>query len=155
MKLFTLDQEQWLPAPRDLVFPFFADAANLEAITPPWVGFEILSPLPIEMRPGALIDYRIRIHRFPMKWRTEITAWDPPRGFVDEQRRGPYRRWIHTHTFAEQDGGTLCRDHVEYAVPGGAPVNALFVGPEVRRIFAYRRDFLARRFGAGPPTART
>jgi ligand-binding SRPBCC domain-containing protein len=155
MNIYTLEQEQWLPAPRAVVFPFFADAANLQAITPPWVGFEILSPLPIEMRAGAVIDYRIRIHHLPIKWRTEITAWDPPSGFVDEQRRGPYRRWIHTHTFEEKDGGTLCRDHVEYAVPGGALVHALFVGPDVRRIFAYRRDYLARRFAASPPTART
>jgi len=150
MKIYTLDQEQWLPAARDVVFPFFADAANLEVITPPWVGFAILSPLPVEMRPGAIIDYRIRIHGLPMKWRTEITSWVPPDSFVDEQRRGPYRRWVHTHTFTEQDGGTLCRDRVEYAVPGGALVNVLFVGPEVRRIFAYRRDYLAKRFGSPP-----
>lgn len=155
MKIFTLEQEQWLPVPREVVFPFFADAANLEMITPPWVGFEILSPTPIAKRPGAIIDYRIRSHHLALRWRTEITSWDPPARFVDEQKKGPYRQWIHTHTFEERDGGTLCRDHVEYAVPGGAPFHALFVKRDVRRIFAYRREFLARRFGAAPPNART
>ncbi len=149
MRIHTFTQEQWLPQPRGEIFSFFADARNLEAITPPWVGFQILTPEPIAMKVGAIIDYRIRLHGFSLRWRTEITAWSPSDLFVDEQRRGPYRRWIHTHRFADRDGGTLCLDEVEYAVPGGALVNRWLVRPDIARIFAYRRQVLAGRFG--PP----
>lgn len=148
MTVHTFSAEQWLPQPLDTIFPFFSDAANLEAITPPWVGFEILTPGPIEMRQGAVIDYRIRIHRFPLRWRTEITIWDPPRRFVDAQRKGPYRQWIHTHDFESKDGGTLCRDNVAYSVPGGELIHRLFVRRDVERIFAYRRAALEARFGS-------
>ena len=94
MKEFTLHTELWLPRPRDEIFPFFAEARNLEAITPPWLKFEVLTPAPIQMRPGALIDYRIRVHGFPIRWRTEIAEWDPPHRFVDVQLRGPYASGI-------------------------------------------------------------
>ena len=144
----TFTAELWLPQPRDRVFAFFADARNLEAITPPWLNFEIRTPTPVEMRVGARIDYRLRVHGLPVYWRTEITAWDPPFRFVDEQRRGPYRQWVHTHDFEERDGGTLCRDRVTYAVPGGALVERLFVRRDVERIFAYRRDALRSLFPA-------
>lgn len=149
MHIFTLEAEQWLPAPRHRVFAFFADAANLESITPPWLNFGILTPLPIAMHAGTLIDYRLRMRGLPMRWRTLISAWEPPVRFVDEQLRGPYRQWIHTHTFEEQAGGTLCRDRVEYAVPGGALINRLFVRREVEAIFAYRRRALQRIFPEG------
>ncbi len=151
MKLYTLDQEQWIPQPLAVVFSFFSTPANLDAITPDWVGFKILTPEPIEMRAGTLIDYRIKIHGIPMRWRTLISAWEPPLRFVDEQLVGPYRKWVHTHSFEERDGGTLCRDHVEYAVPGGALVHSLFVKPDVTRIFAHRRLALESRFGSRPP----
>ena len=151
---FTLTTEQWLPKQRDALFPFFAEAANLEKITPPFLGFRILTPGPIEMREGALIDYRISLHGIPLRWRTEITAWDPPFRFVDTQIRGPYRQWIHEHTFEDRDGGTLCRDRVDYRVPGGALVNRVFVERDVRRIFTYRRTILFRLFGA-PEDGRT
>jgi ligand-binding SRPBCC domain-containing protein len=150
MKIHTFTQEQWLPRSREEVFPFFADARNLEAITPPWVGFQILTPGPIEMTVGAIIDYRIRLHGIPLRWRTEITAWSPLDHFVDEQRRGPYRRWVHTHRFVPRDGGTLCLDHVEYAVPGGGLVNRWLVRPDIERIFAFRRGVLDQRFGPLP-----
>ena len=149
MRTHVFAAELWLPQPRDHVFPFFADARNLEAITPPWVNFQIQPPLPVEMRTGTLIDYRLRVKGFPLRWQSEITVWDPPFRFVDEQRRGPYRRWTHTHEFEERDGGTLCRDHVVYAVPGGPVVNWLFVRRDVQRIFAYRQDALLRRFPPG------
>jgi ligand-binding SRPBCC domain-containing protein len=139
--------ELWLPQPREKVFPFFADARNLEAITPPWLNFKILTPGEIPMRIGALIDYELRVHGLPVRWRTEITGWNPPFSFTDEQRRGPYRRWSHTHTFVEKDGGTLCRDRVEYAVPGGGLVNWLFVRHDVQKIFAYRAEALKNHFG--------
>ena len=139
--------EQWLPRPRAEVFPFFADAANLERLTPPWLEFRILTPRPVAMREGALIDYRLRIRGVPVRWRTRIAVWEPPERFVDEQLKGPYRLWVHEHTFLERDGGTLCRDQVRYAVPGGALVDRLLVRPDVERIFAWRRRVLAELFG--------
>jgi ligand-binding SRPBCC domain-containing protein len=135
-----------LPCPRDEVFSFFADATNLEAITPPWLRFGILSPLPITMQAGVLIDYRLRLHGWPIRWRTRISVWEPPFCFVDEQLRGPYRLWVHRHTFEETNDGTLCSDVVRYAVPGGGLINALFVRREVEKIFAYRTRALLERF---------
>lgn len=146
MKAFTFHAELWLPRPRAQVFPFFADARNLEAITPAWLNFEVLTPAPIEMRPGALIDYRVRVHGLPIRWRTEITEWNPPHRFVDLQLRGPYSLWHHTHTFAERDGGTLCSDDVRYRPRGGALLNWLFVRRDVERIFRHRQERLLEIF---------
>ena len=140
--LFQLETELWLPHRRDEVFHFFADAFNLETLTPPWLKFEVLTPRPIEMRVGLQIDYRLRLRGLPMRWRSEITAWEPPGRFVDEQRRGPYRAWIHEHTFEERDGGTLARDRVQYAVIGGQLVNRLFVRRDVEKIFHFRQEKL-------------
>lgn len=148
MRVRTLEVEQWLPRPRDEVFPFFADAFNLERITPPLLRFRVVSTSPIEMRQGTLIDYRLRIHGLPVRWQSEITIWEPPHRFVDEQRRGPYRQWWHEHSFEERDGGTVCRDVVRYAAPGGTLVHRWLVEPDVRRIFEFRRAELARIFGA-------
>jgi hypothetical protein len=131
----------------DEVFPFFADATNLEAITPPWVQFEVLTLAPITMRKGLRIDYRLKIHAIPVRWQSEITAWEPPFRFVDEQRRGPYRAWIHEHRFEACDGGTRMRDHVRYAVWGGRLVNRLFVRKDLQRIWAYREAQMRVRFG--------
>lgn len=143
---FTLDAEQFISRPRSEVFPFFSNARNLQKITPPMLRFEVITEGEIDMRPGALIDYRISLRGIPMKWRTEITEWDPPNGFADRQAKGPYRFWIHTHRFEEVDGGTRVLDHVDYGVPGGALVNKLVAAPDVRRIFAYRQEALARIF---------
>jgi ligand-binding SRPBCC domain-containing protein len=143
---FTLSAKQWLPRPVHAVFAFFADAGNLDALTPPWLRFEILTPRPIEMRVGARIDYRLRLHGLPLRWQSEITAWQPPRRFVDEQRCGPYREWYHEHTFSEQDGGTLVGDRVRYALLGGALIERLFVRRDVAKIFAYRQQKLAELF---------
>jgi ligand-binding SRPBCC domain-containing protein len=147
LKVHELRTEIHLPRPREEVFEFFADAGNLQAITPDWLHFRILTPLPIEMRQGALIEYRLRLRGLPVRWKTEITAWDPPRRFVDEQLRGPYRLWVHEHTFQEADGGTLVGDSVRYAVPGGTLVDKLFVAREVRRIFAFRQERLRETLG--------
>jgi ligand-binding SRPBCC domain-containing protein len=147
MKEFTLQTELWLPRPRDEVFPFFAEARNLEALTPPWLQFEVLTPARVEMRPGTLIDYRIRVHGLPIRWRTEIAEWDPPRRFVDVQLRGPYTLWHHTHTFEERDGGTLCLDKVRYRPRGGVLVYWLFVRRDVERIFQYRQQRMQELFG--------
>lgn len=146
MTTHLFETELWLPVTREKVFPFFADAHNLEIITPPWLNFEILPLGEIPMRVGALIDYQIRIHGIPVRWRTEIADWNPPHSFVDQQLRGPYRLWRHTHTFTEKNGGTLCGDRVEYAVPGGALVNKLFVRRDVEKIFAYRAEALKKQF---------
>jgi len=147
MTTFDIHTSVWLPKPLDAVFPFFADAANLETLTPPWVNFWILTEPPIEMRVGALIDYKIRVRGLPLRWRTEITAWEPPYRFVDEQVRGPYSRWVHEHSFRQEDGGTLCEDHVSYAPIGGSLMHWLFVGRDVRRIFDYRQEQMRRIFG--------
>ena len=147
---------QWsafLPCSIDRVFEFFSDAANLQAITPPWVHFRITTALPIDMHVGTLIDYQLKLHGLPVKWRTRISAWEPPYRFVDEQLRGPYRRWIHEHTFAEHEAGTICKDRVRYVVPGGplAPlINRLFVEKDVQRIFAHRARRMAELLGEGP-----
>ena len=146
MKTHEFTTALWLPLKREEIFPFFADARNLSAITPPWLNFRILTPQPIEMAPGVLIDYQLRVHGFPVKWRTRIAEWKPPFCFVDEQVRGPYRLWVHTHTFEEAPGGTLCRDRVTYAVPGGAFVNWLLVRHDVERIFAFRNAYLKKHF---------
>ena len=142
---YTLTAEIWLPRSRSEVFAFFADAGNLEVLTPAWLRFEILTRRPIGMQSGALIDYRLRIHGWPVRWQTRIAVWEPPVRFVDEQLRGPYRLWRHEHTFEEAAGGTRVRDVVHYVVLGGAVVNALFVRPDLRKIFSYRQKKLAER----------
>ena len=148
MTVHTFKAELWLPKKLDVVFSFFADARNLEAITPPWVNFTIVTPEPIDMHRGARIDYQLRVHGVPVRWKTEISVWSPPFSFVDKQLRGPYRQWIHTHTFEEKDGGTLCRDHVDYVVPGGRFINWLIVRRDVEKIFAYRHEAMLARFRA-------
>jgi ligand-binding SRPBCC domain-containing protein len=147
MKEFEFHSALWLPRPRAEVFPFFSDPRNLETITPPWLNFEVLTQGSLTMRPGALIDYRIRVHGFPIRWRTEITEWDSPRRFVDVQLQGPYTLWHHTHTFEDKDGGTLCSDDVRYRPRGGALMNWLFVRRDVERIFAFRSEKLGQLLG--------
>lgn len=155
----VLEREQRLPRPRAEVFAFFADARNLEAITPPWLRFEILTRGPIEMRPGTLIDYRIRLLGLPMRWRSEIERFEPGQGFVDRQLRGPYRFWRHTHEFVDwTDGegrilGTIVKDHVEYEVPFGPLgwlARRLFVERQLDAIFDHRRRCVGERFRASP-----
>ena len=143
MKEFELQQTQRFSDPLEDVFAFFADPSNLARITPPWLHFSIRSSQPINMTPGALIDYAIRMRGIPMKWRSEITVWDPPYRFIDEQRVGPYRYWIHEHTFDMSDGSTVVSDHVRYAVPGGELVHRLFVMRDLDRIFSHRKRVLA------------
>ena len=146
MKEFTINLEQKLPHPIHEVFPFFSEARNLETLTPHWLNFEVLTPPPIIMQAGTLIDYRIRIHSIPVHWRTEILEWDPPHRFVDVQLKGPYKLWHHTHTFIDQGNSTICRDDVRYYPRGGALMNWLFVRRDVERIFSYRQQRLREIF---------
>ena len=145
-----LHTQTWVSDPPDRVFPFFAEAANLQQLTPPWVRFVIRTPQPIDMRAGARIEYRISLHGIPMAWRTEITAYDPPHMFVDKQLSGPYRTWIHTHEFTPDRGGTLLSDHVEFDVLGGWLVAPL-VRRDLRRIFTYRHEALLAHFRQPKP----
>lgn len=145
----TLVSELWLPSPRAKVFSFFADAANLQEITPDWLSFHMLTPAPITMAAGTRIQYRLKIRGFPLRWESEITVWEPPFRFVDEQRHGPYRSWIHEHTFTEKDGGTLVTDRVQYTVWGGVLVDRFLVRRDVKMIFDYRTRKLRSLFQAG------
>jgi ligand-binding SRPBCC domain-containing protein len=151
MKTYFLKREQRILKSIGEVFAFFADARNLEAITPAWLAFQILSTEPIVMRVGARIHYRLRWHRLPLRWHTEIQGWTPPRRFVDVQTRGPYRLWRHTHTFEPVPGGTLMRDVVEYALPLG-PLGQLAhtwrVHWDLDAIFAYRAAKVSEILGA-------
>jgi ligand-binding SRPBCC domain-containing protein len=145
----TLVRVQRLPGTPLAVFGFFAQAANLEAITPPWLRFSIVTPQPVEMREGALIEYRLALHGLPISWLTRIDAWEPGVRFADVQLRGPYRLWHHTHEFAaDGPGHTLMRDTVRYALPFGplgAGAHRLLVARELRRIFDFRGDEVLRR----------
>ena len=136
-----------LPRSIDEIFEFFSDATNLESITPESLCFQITSPQPIEMQSGTLIDYRLKLRLVPIRWRTEISVWEPPFRFVDRQLRGPYRLWEHTHTFFHGEEGTTVCDDVRYRVPGGNLVHRLFVKPELERIFHYRHQRLAKLLG--------
>lgn len=144
VRVHVLHREQLLPYPPGAVFPFFADAVNLESITPPLLRFRVTSPQPLTMGAGALIDYRLRIHGLPIRWRTLIEDWCPPHRFVDTQLRGPYARWHHTHTFREHgEGQTLMTDTVRYAVgygPFGELAHRLLVKRDVEQIFDHRAE---------------
>jgi len=164
VKRRRLERTTHVPRPIDEVFAFFADARNLEELTPPWLGFSIVTPRPIEMVRGTLIDYRLRVHGLPLTWRSEITAWDPPHRFVDEQRKGPYRLWHHEHLFEEvvEEGepddapaetgepegpqATRVIDRVDYAVLFDPLVHA-FVKRDLETIFDYRQERLQAIFG--------
>lgn len=146
MRERVFEVEARIPRPVDEVFAFFADATNLDAITPPWLSFRTTTPTPIRMAVGTTIDYRLKIRGIPVRWRSVIAAWDPPFRFVDEQVRGPYRLWSHEHAFRADGAETVMRDRVRYAVPCDPLVHDRWVAPDVRRIFAYRNDAIRSRF---------
>ena len=156
-RVHLLERAQRLELPVERAFEFFGQARNLEAITPQWLGFTLISPEPIEMRAGTLIDYRLKLHGVPVRWRTRIEAWEPPLRFVDVQLRGPYRLWEHTHTF-EPDGehAVVIGDRVRYALPFGPLgriAHALLVRRDLQRIFDYRAQAVANRLERGSSPA--
>jgi len=138
----TLHSEATVPTELDQTFAFFADAQNLERLTPPWLSFRIATPLPIEMTEGTLIDYVIELYGVPIPWRTRIDVWEPGVRFIDRQIAGPYRWWHHEHRFEALDRGTLVIDHVEY-LPRAAWLSSWMVNRDVQRIFSYRQTALA------------
>jgi len=151
--MHRLERSQLISRPVAEVFAFFADAANLEAITPEFLRFRIMTPLPVEMRAGARIDYSLSLFGVPVRWRTKITDYEPPVGFVDEQERGPYLLWRHRHDFEAVGEATRMRDCVDYRLPFG-PLGGLAHVLWVRRmlagIFDHRQRVIAQRFGEIP-----
>ena len=153
-RTYYLKRQQLIARPLDEVFAFFSDAGNLGLITPNWLHFRILTPQPIAMQAGTLIDYQIKLFGVPMRWRTRIDYFDPPHQFVDTQVRGPYKLWRHTHEFAATDGGTLVTDRVEYQLrfgPIGWLAHKLFVGRTLARIFEHRAETIERLLSSRVP----
>lgn len=149
IRFHTLRQEQWIPRPIEEVFAFFADARNLEEITPPWLGFRILAISSAAVSAGTEIRYRLRVHGMPIFWRTEIRKWQSPHRFVDVQASGPYKLWHHTHRFEAHEGKTRMLDIVRYRLPFGFVgriIHALKVRGDVRQIFDYRRQRIQELF---------
>jgi ligand-binding SRPBCC domain-containing protein len=150
MAEYLLERETEIARPRDEVFDFFCRAENLETITPASVGFHILTPTPIEMGVGTLIDYELSIYGLPIKWRTEITKWDPPNEFEDVALSGPYKQWIHRHVFTDTGGGTtLMKDIVRYRLPlePFGDIAQFFVARELEKIFDFRQEKIIEIFG--------
>jgi ligand-binding SRPBCC domain-containing protein len=149
-RIYHLEREQRIARPLAEVFDFFARAGNLERITPPWLRFQILEE-PESVRSGSVISYRLRLHGLPLRWVSVIEEFEPERAFVDRQARGPYRLWHHRHEFAADGEETIVRDRVWYSLPfglAGALANRLFVRRDLERIFAFRRQAIARLLAA-------
>jgi ligand-binding SRPBCC domain-containing protein len=156
-RIHILERSQVVPLARAEVFAFFADARNLEAITPDFLRFSILPPVPTSLDVGSRIDYRLSLFGIPFHWRTRIAAWQPGVRFVDVQDRGPYALWHHTHTFADVDGGTRVADRVEYRLPLGPlgeVAHPIMVRRVLGRIFDHREQRVARLLGAAPASLR-
>jgi ligand-binding SRPBCC domain-containing protein len=153
----TFDRAQELPQAPEEAFEFFSDPFNLEAITPPWLHFKVLTPAPIPMGAGTLIDYRLRLRGVPVRWQTEIREWEPGVRFRDVQLRGPYSLWDHTHLFEPAPGGgTIVRDHVVYEIPLGPLgrlAQTLFVRRDLERVFEHREAEIGRLLGTAPAGA--
>jgi ligand-binding SRPBCC domain-containing protein len=143
---FRLSAELVLPKKLEEIFSFFSCAKNLEKITPDFLNFKIVSNGALEMSVGTIIDYKLRVHGIPLRWKSLISVWDPPHVFVDEQLRGPYRYWIHRHMFEEHEEGTRVMDLVRYQVLGGSIIHDLFVRRDLLKIFTCRQETLLKEF---------
>ena len=144
--LHTFTTSMSLPLPRDQVFAFFAEASNLQRITPPELRFKIVTQPPIHLREGTCIAYRLYLFGIPFAWQSQIQRWHPPEAFVDIQLRGPYKQWVHTHRFREESGVTIIEDEVQYGLPYW-PVGELaspLVRLQLARIFRYRQQAIRR-----------
>ncbi|MFT5288253.1 MAG: ligand-binding SRPBCC domain-containing protein [Planctomycetota bacterium] len=139
MKRYDLKSQLRLERSVQEVFPFFTDPRNLEALTPSFLNFRVLGMSTDEIGEGTEIDYSLKLRGIPIRWRSQITDWNPPFDFVDTQIRGPYRFWHHLHGFQADGDATIATDHVTYAVYGGGLVHRWFVRPELERIFDYRK----------------
>jgi len=143
MKLYTLKRSQVLPYSIEHLFSFFDRPENLEKMTPAHLNFQMLTPQPVKMHCGAVIDYTIKIWSFPMRWTTLITDYNPPHSFIDLQLKGPYAYWHHEHRFTSQDDQTLMEDQVTYALPLG-PLGRLAhrikIEKDLTHIFNYRAN---------------
>jgi ligand-binding SRPBCC domain-containing protein len=149
-KTYTLSFEQQVSLQLPEVFDFFSRAENLEVLTPPWLNFKILEVKPQPVRQGTLINYSLRVHGIPLRWRSEITEWEPPHRFVDLQLRGPYKLWRHEHRFEPRDGGTLILDTINLALPLGVLGQLAYkikVKSDVEKIFAFRTEKIRALFG--------
>lgn len=144
--MHRLERSTWIPRPVEEVNRFFADITNLERITPPELRFRIITPLPVEMREGALIDFRLSLFSVPFPWRSRIETWRPPHRFVDRQLAGPYHTWIHLHEFAAERGGTRMLDRVDYVLPLGplGMAGLPLVRRQLARIFDFREATIRR-----------
>lgn len=146
----VVQSRQWVPRPLEEAFAFFSDARNLERITPPWLSFHVASMSTPEIGEGTLIDYALKLHGIPMRWRSRIENWAPDSAFVDTQVQGPYAHWRHLHSFSTDGAGTLIEDRVDYRVPLGVLGNLVggpFVRANLRRIFAFRQAKIAEILG--------
>ena len=146
MKEFLLETQQLISKPREEVFEFFSNAENLEFLTPDFLNFNILTKLPIKMQEGTEIEYKLKLYGVPIKWKSLITSWNPFESFVDEQIKGPYAKWVHTHIFESIGTTCLVKDRVNYKVLGDSLTNKIFVSSNLRTIFQYRTNRLMEYF---------
>lgn len=145
MKIYKIKTEQFIKRSLAEVFDFFSRPENLSEITPPEINFRILTPLPLEMKQGTVIDYTIKLFKIPVHWRTLITTYEPPHRFVDEQIKGPYTLWHHTHIFKEVSGGVEIHDSVSYSIPFGflgRLLHAVWIKRDLEQIFEHRKNVI-------------
>lgn len=149
MKIYEIKTSQFIKRPLAEVFEFFSRPENLAQVTPAKLHFRILTPQPLEMKQGAVIDYTIKLFKIFVHWRTLITAFEPPYRFVDEQIKGPYSYWHHNHIFKEVNGGVEIQDTVSYSIPFGLLgklLHAVWIKRDLEGIFEYRKNVIDRIF---------
>ena len=151
--MYLLQTNQTVDESLDNVFPFFSKPENLAKMTPPWLDFQILTPSPIPMEKGTIIDYQIGLGPIPTRWRTLISSYEPSNYFVDEQLNGPYSFWHHTHRFKSVEKGTLLSDEVRYLLPFGFMgdlAHSIMIKRQLEKIFTHRHAVMLKKFGGDP-----